>query len=83
MTRATQRGAVVCVESREPDPADPNKLMAALIRAKSRWCATYRRTTMDGDEHVKTRCGYTVSFSGPLQVREPTCEECRRLLGLG
>ena len=72
---------VVCAEYREADPNDPDKLRASLTREKVGWCATRKKTT-DYQDYIRTLCGQAIHFTGGVAVREPTCPQCRAVLGL-
>ena len=41
------------------------------------WCYTADDLGVDDErDYVDTSCGYTVCFTGPLEVRQATCPEC-------
>ena len=54
--------------------------MTICVQHSSGWCATYRRKSMEYNDHIKTLCGGITYYCLGIEKRKPTCTECLAIL---
>lgn len=52
------------------------------VRHRDGWCATRKKTT-NYQDHIKTVCGMVVTCPWEIELGDPDCPDCRRIMRLG